>query len=74
MASQATDSAWAEGGYSLLSYALAKEGIGEKQLGLNEAIRYAEQRVPKLYEEKMGKEETKKIQEPKLFEFLKQKK
>jgi WD40 repeat protein len=74
VASHATDSAWAEGGYSLLSYALAKEGIEEKQLGLSEALRYAEQRVPKLYEEKMGKEETKKVQEPKLFEFLKHKK
>jgi WD40 repeat protein len=67
-ATQAADSAWAER-YSLLSYALAEEGIGEKQLGLNDALRYAEHRVPKLYEEKMGKEEKKKIQEPKLFEF-----
>ena len=29
VASQAADSAWAEGGYSLLTYALAKEGIEE---------------------------------------------
>jgi hypothetical protein len=69
VASQASESAWAVEGYSLLSYALAREGIGEKQLGLSEALKYAEQRVPKLYEEKMGKEEKRKIQEPKLFDF-----
>jgi WD40 repeat protein len=68
VATQAANSAWA-GRYSLLSLALAKEGIEEKRLGLNEALKYAEQRVPKLYEEKVGKEEKEKIQEPKLFNF-----
>ena len=68
VATQASASAWAER-YSLLTLALAQEGIGEKHLELTEALRYAEQRVPKLYEEKIGKEETKKIQVPKLFEF-----
>jgi hypothetical protein len=69
VASQVSESAWAVEGYSLLSYALAREGIGEKQLGLSEALRYAEQRVPKLYEEKIGREEKRKIQVPKLFDF-----
>jgi WD40 repeat protein len=68
VASQASESAGALR-YSLLTQALAQEGIEEKQLGLTEALRYAEQRVPKLSEEKLGKEATKKIQEPKLFEF-----
>ena len=68
-ATQATDSAWAKG-YSLLSYALAKEGIGEKQLALAEAMKYAESRVPKLYEEVLGKE--RKGQVPKLFVFERQ--
>jgi len=68
VATQAMSSAWA-GEYSLLTLALAKEGVGEKQLGLMDALKYAEQRVPKLYEEMMGKEEKRKIQEPKLFEF-----
>jgi hypothetical protein len=68
VATQATDSAWAER-YSLLMQALAQEGIGEKQMGLNEVLRYAEEPVPALYEEKIGTGEKKKIQEPKLFEF-----
>jgi hypothetical protein len=36
---------------------------------LTDALKYAEGRVPKLYEEKMGKEEKKKIHEFKLFKF-----
>jgi WD40 repeat protein len=71
-ATQATNSAWAKG-YSLLTYALAKEGIEENraaqngQLMLSDALKYAEARVPKLYEEMMGKEGTGQL--PKLFEF-----
>lgn len=34
-----------------------------------EALKYAEERAPKLYEQLMGKEEKMKIHEPKLFEF-----
>jgi hypothetical protein len=75
-ATQATDSAWARGGYSLLTFALAQEGIGEGraarggQLTLMEAIKYAERRVPKLYEELLGKEQRSAGQEPKLFDFI----
>jgi WD40 repeat protein len=68
-ATQATDNAWAKG-YSLLSYALAKEGIGEKRLSLADAMKYAEARVPKLYEEMMGEEGKGQI--PRLFEFNRQ--
>ncbi len=72
VATQATNSAKAQG-YSLLTYALAKEGIGEgKAATLMEALRYAERRVPTLYEERVGKEEKRKVQEPKLFEFERQ--
>jgi len=73
-ATQATDSAWAKG-HSLLTVALAKEGISEGkaakegQLTLMLALKYAVERVPKLYEEMMGKEESKTVQQPKLFDF-----
>ena len=75
-ATQATDSAWAKGGYSLLTFALAQEGIAEGmaaregRLTLMEGLKYAERRVPKLYEELLGKEQRSPGQEPKLFHFI----
>jgi WD40 repeat protein len=63
-ATHAAGSAWAEGGYSLLTWALAGEAIGEKKLALMDAMKYAEQCVPKM---RQGNQES--VQEPKLFYF-----
>nr|WP_319393424.1 PQQ-binding-like beta-propeller repeat protein [uncultured Desulfobacter sp.] len=75
-ASTANEVAWAKG-YSLLSYAFAYEGIGEKKAAkhgkvtLRDALHYAVDRVPMLYKERIRNEAPIKIQTPKLFDFNK---
>ncbi len=75
-ATQAKDSAWARG-YSLLTYALVKEGIEQGKavqdgrFTLQDILRYAERRVPKLYQEVVPDNQTAGPQKPKLFDFIK---